>query len=307
MPSFFDHYRKLGVQQFLIYDDRSEDGTRAFLSSQPDCVVLTSEFGFGDPVTAAYPGAPPKTDRWGTYLKSVIPRAFLRRKYALYVDADEFLVLPPELGLREVYASLAAHSIDAVAASLLEVYPRRVSDLDGAVSPRRFEDLIALYPYFDGRPLLALEDGSQPVALNDSASTRLFGTYGIGKRSIFDRALRRAKGKPPALRTKSATKKTPIVHWRDDVWLEGSHVANVPPTARALLTLAHFKFTHAFAAKIERAQKWRSHASSGSKYDAYAELLRAMRRRDGSFSGPASVAWEGWDQLERLGLARWDL
>ncbi len=39
--SFFDHYRSIGVEQFLILDDRSTDGTERFLRDQPDCVVLS--------------------------------------------------------------------------------------------------------------------------------------------------------------------------------------------------------------------------------------------------------------------------
>ena len=54
--SFLDHHRKLGVDQFIIVDDRSTDGTREWLVAQPDCLVMESPFAYGEPVTL--PGRP---------------------------------------------------------------------------------------------------------------------------------------------------------------------------------------------------------------------------------------------------------
>src|SRR5688500_9282519 len=51
LPAFFDHYRGLGVEQFIILDDKSDDGTSEFLLSQTDCVVLTTGAAFGEQVT----------------------------------------------------------------------------------------------------------------------------------------------------------------------------------------------------------------------------------------------------------------
>ena len=44
---FLDHYRNLGITDFLIYDDSSSDGTTEFLFSQDDVTVITSDVPYG--------------------------------------------------------------------------------------------------------------------------------------------------------------------------------------------------------------------------------------------------------------------
>ena len=39
-PAFLAHYRRLGADRFVILDDRSTDGTVAFLAAQPDVMVV---------------------------------------------------------------------------------------------------------------------------------------------------------------------------------------------------------------------------------------------------------------------------
>jgi hypothetical protein len=124
MPAFFEHYRRLGVEQFVILDDGSIDGTGEFLAIQPDCVVFSSSLKFGQSVTAAYPDGRPHSVRWGALAKTVIPRAYFRDKYAIYADADEFLILPAGMNLSSVIDALKTHDIDSVAANLVEFYPR---------------------------------------------------------------------------------------------------------------------------------------------------------------------------------------
>src|SRR5206468_6015764 len=46
LPKFFEYYRQLGVNDFLIYDDRSADGSTEFLVSQPDCTVLSGPYTY---------------------------------------------------------------------------------------------------------------------------------------------------------------------------------------------------------------------------------------------------------------------
>src|SRR5579862_5245369 len=48
LPFFFEHYRRLGVELFVIYDDRSGPASVEFLMTQPDCAVLRSDHAFGD-------------------------------------------------------------------------------------------------------------------------------------------------------------------------------------------------------------------------------------------------------------------
>ena len=47
LPFLLEHYRRLGVEHFLFYDDKSSDGSRELLEAQPDCAVVTSDIPYG--------------------------------------------------------------------------------------------------------------------------------------------------------------------------------------------------------------------------------------------------------------------
>jgi Glycosyl transferase family 2 len=306
LPAFFSHYRDLGVQQFLVLDDGSVDGSSEFLCKQPDCVVLTSDIRFGSMVdsVALTESGNIRRVRWGKLLKLVIPNRFLRNRYALYVDADEFLILPEQVGhLSDMFAVLRSNEIDCVAANLVEFYPRGIAGLEGRETPLSFTDLVTLYPYFDARCLIEVQEGQQPIKLSRSASARLFHRYWTDQ----ERTELLRKNRIDAKTLKSESQKIPILRWREGVWLSGSHKANVPPTSKAILTLAHFKFTCDFRAKIARSLRWRSHASKGRKYLLYNALLEKMEGVGGQFLGEESAAYTGPSQLQQLGLLKWGL
>ena len=127
------------MDQFLILDDSSSDGTREFLSAQTDCLVLSSDLGFGDPVAASgEDGA--RTTRAGTLLKKIIPQKYLKNKYAVYADADEFLILPEGIDdIRTAIRILERDRIACVAASLIDFYPQGLVDLDRCSAPDHFQ------------------------------------------------------------------------------------------------------------------------------------------------------------------------
>jgi hypothetical protein len=308
LDAFLDHYRQLGVDQFLILDDSSSDGTREFLSAQPDCLVLSSDLGFGDPVAAEGEGSA-RTTRAGTLLKRVIPRKYLKNKYAVYADADEFLILPEGIDdIRTVIRMLERDRIACVAASLVDFYPESLADLDRSIRARSFSELLERYPFYDATPLVELVADDWPKPLGEGASKRLFREHGI-------------KDVPPALSSlpsavarllpfptpRSAWLKTPLIKWDDDTWLDGSHNANVPPSHRVLLSMAHFKFTFDLKRRTEQALERRSHSRGGRKYFHYRLLLQNMRRRGAKFTAAESAKYSSPGALATHGLLKWEL
>ena len=90
LPAFLAHYRGLGVGHFLMLDDRSDDGTRAFLASQPDVTLIGSGRRYGDRVVpAAGPLAGTEVQH---ELRLIVPQRF-------------FTQGQPARGDRHVYAS----------------------------------------------------------------------------------------------------------------------------------------------------------------------------------------------------------
>ena len=55
LPYFLNHYRALGVQLFcFVVDKESSDGTTEYLITEKDCLVITSNLNFGDPVKLTF-------------------------------------------------------------------------------------------------------------------------------------------------------------------------------------------------------------------------------------------------------------
>ena len=157
-PAFFDHYRGLGIEQFLILDDGSTDGTRDFLAAQPDCVLLASDLSYGQEITFRDQRGQTVRQRAGIYFKMAIPRAFLDGAYVTYVDADEFLLLPPGVaGVAEVVARLAARGDACCVASIVEFFPESVAGLRAGPAPDALADLLAAYGWFQPEPVVEID------------------------------------------------------------------------------------------------------------------------------------------------------
>ena len=309
LDAFFSHYRRLGIEQFVILDDGSTDGSLEFFRAQPDCVLLSLDLQFGQKIRVRMPDGEVITERAGMLYKRVIGEVYCAGHYGLYADADEFLLLPPGIAdLPALYTKLAAHSIDAVVASLVEFYPGKAADLLGSATPNTFEDLLELYPWFDAVPLVRFRPGMAPQRVNGSASMRLFARYGITRPpepsrwlpAWTDRWRKRLPGK-------SATMKTPVIRWREGVWIEGSHRSNVRPSDEVLLALAHFKFNHKLGQKTEEALRLRSYAGNSEKYELYSQLMTRMLNERAEFLGPCSRRYSGPADLAGVGLLDWQL
>ena len=306
--AFLNHYRNLGIEQFLILDDNSNDGTAEFLCEQTDCVILSSSFSYGDEIPIDL-GHKKEKQRVGVVMTRAIPERFLMDQYAVYADADEFLFLPTGISsISEIVNILESNRIDCIAASFVEFYPRDLYGLSGEPEIRSLSDLLDHYPYYDARPSITIEKGKYPRRANDLASMRLFRKFGISKHfGRFPKLSLALDRHFPLSYYKYSGYKTPILKWAENTWLKTPHDANVPPSELALLSLGHFKFTHGFEKNIEEAIERKSHSERGKKYVYYALLLQEMKRAGGNFLGPDSRKYENPAELIECGLMKWDL
>ena len=295
LPSFFDHYRKIGVQQFIILDDRSTDSTPHYLSEQKDCVVLKTELKFGENLTVRMPSNKVSSYRAGLLLRSVIARKYCMHKYALIVDADEFLLLPSNFGnLLDLFDFLESKDIRGVAANMIDFYPESIQELQSSVKPDSFSDLVRNYPYFDAVPLLQFENGDKPMRVGNRASFRLISDF---EKETLPSHLRQEK-KPRA----QEALKCPILYWDQHAYLAGSHHASVKISKDILLALAHFVFTHDFFSRAERSAARGEHAGGASKYKLFRELSTYMLENDKKFICDTSERFSTIQRLEELNL-----
>lgn len=306
-PAFFDYYRSIGAEQFLIIDDRSDDGTHAWLEAQPDCCVVSMWLPYGDEIEIQLEGAAPRMQRAGTFYKIALPHLWMDGGYVTYVDADEFLFLPPGVSsLQEIAARLKAEGAAAAVASVVEFFPASVGGLAGPL-PQSFAGLLEAYPYFQAERLVELSpQGAELVG--ESKTARLFERYSVKpkvERRGWHRIYMPSRVRKAQSFQKAARHKTPMVLRSKHSGMIDTHNANQPPSQTILLTLAHFVYTSEFAAKIERAISWGAHANGAAKYRYYAELLEKMDGVENGFLDENSVRYEGPEQLVELGLMRW--
>ncbi|MBP0482018.1 glycosyltransferase family 2 protein [Sagittula salina] len=308
LPAWLDHHRSIGFEQFLIWDDQSGDGSYDYLCRQSDVVVMRSELSFGMELRYTDPDGQESVERMGTYMKIALPHLFFDGAYVAYVDADEFLILPPDIAsMQAVVDRLRAEGAPSAVASVVEFFPRDVAGLSDAL-PQSFAGLIAAYPWFQDEPLVDLVPGAQPRLLGKSKTARLFARYGVEpklERRGWHRLWMPSRAKKAQRFQKSPRHKTPLVLRDAQSRLTGSHYANCAPSAEVLLTVAHFVFTAQFADKIRRATEWGAHANGASKYRYYAELLDRMAGVPDGFLDEASMRYEGPESLARAGLMRW--
>lgn len=310
LPAWLDYHRGVGFEQFLIWDDASDDGSFEYLCAQSDCVVMRSDQSYGKSVRYVDPEGKARDERLGSYLKIALPHLFFDGPFVGYLDADEFLILPPEVSsLTDIVARLRIEGATSAVASVVEFFPNSADGLQGAL-PQSFDDLIAAYPWFQPERLVDLRQGEQPNIVGESKTARLFKRFNVEPKVIregWHKLWMPSRARKAQMFQKSPRHKTPLVQRTATSRLENTHYANLPPSSEIVLTVVHFVFTAQFADKIARARAWGAHANGAAKYRYYAELLDKMAGVENGFLDENSERYEGPEQLLRCGLMRWPI
>ncbi|WP_425038956.1 glycosyltransferase family 2 protein [Primorskyibacter sp. S187A] len=314
IPAFLGYYRSIGYEQFLFFDDQSDDGTFEYLTAQDDCIVIHTTMTFGEELE--YTGPTHKNQRetrFGTFSKMAIPHHFLPGKIVGYYDADEFLLLPPGVShISEVHDRIDALESTGLYATVVEFFPRSTESFKKPL-PSTFEGLMEEYGWFEAEdlfdPMAPLDKKGKPVFHTPSKSMRLFEDYKIDpiieRNTLREKIYLSSKEKRDQGFNRSARHKTPILRRTDESFMFSCHDAIVPPSGEILLTLAHFVFTSNFAQKIENARKWKAHVKGAAKYNYYRRLLDAMDGVEDGFLTERSQKYENPQQLIDCGLMKW--
>jgi hypothetical protein len=302
LEAFLEHYRRLGADRFIILDDCSTDGTMAFLTAQPDVMVI----GSGIRYFAEVP-YPPETlarireTRAVRLWRDQMLDQFCIGQWAVVVDPDEFLALPSDLPT--FVASLAAEGAEAAWGVMVDMYPERVRDILGKVAARfRLDDawFFDAKPHLDPRQLR--ETPPVPRTVYPGSVSRLFATWGVLPQGTLVRRMRRRLS---GYRYQGASPihKTPVVFWRPGDWFLNCHVTSKPVAPR-VVPIMHFKFTADLGRKIEYALATGGYNQASRSYRLYATLIERMRARDGSFVAGVSRRYRDPRDFTDAGIAR---
>jgi len=275
LPFFFDYYRKMGVNHFLIVDNGSTDGSQEYLAAQPDVSLWRTN--------GSYRGS-----RFGCDWLNGLMAKYGHNHWTLTVDVDEFLVFP-HADVRPLNALtdwLDSSSVKSFSAMLLDMYSKEpISQTHYTQGQNPFDTL----RWFDSGNYLIRRDRRHG---------NLWIQGGPRMRSVFADEPARA----PALN------KIPLVKWhRSYVYVSSTH-SLLPRGLNRVFDewggekpsgcLLHAKFLSLLGDKVEEELKRKQHYAGGREYQAYRETIAD----GGSFWTEGSVEYVGWRQLEDIGL-----
>lgn len=272
LPFFFDHYRKLGIRHFLFVDNDSDDGSREWLTEQPDCSVWHTTAGY-------------RRANFGMDWCNALLRRYGRERWCVTVDPDEFLVYPrmETRSLRALCQFLDDEGRRSFHAMMIDAYSdRALSRTEYAMG----DDPFAVCPFFD-------RDGYSQRS-GWGRSTHIQG--GPRMRAYFPETPEKA----PALN------KIPLIKWRWYYYYRSSmhdcrplylnnpqHRSEAPPTG----CLFHFKFMSSLSTKVAEEMRRKQHFAGSAEYKRYGSVDDLTLLREG-----LSVRYESPRQLIELGL-----
>jgi len=268
LPYFFQYYRDLGVNRFLVVDNDSSDGSREWLLRQPDAHVFETRETY---------------TRQEAWVDSLL-RRFGRDGWSVIVDVDELLIVPgiDHVRLPELCAALDREGSEAVHALLLDMYPDaplRDASYRAGTDPRR------VATHFD-----PASHYTQPYRYRNcrrAPGTRFAG--GMRERVFGLKDV--------------ACSKFPLLRFGRGVFLrQGTHAVEGVAVSGMQAVLLHFKFLHDFGSRVAYEAERGEHWNDASQYKEYARKVGVDPSLSLAF--PGSVRYEGPDQLLRLGLLR---
>jgi len=302
LPAFLNHYRSLGVDEFLVIDNDSSDGSPEYLATQPDVRVFRTSDRFGE--------ATQGTD-WLNALLAEFGVGF----WCVTVDIDELLVYPgsERVPLSTLTTYLDRCGYQALLCMLLDFYP--AGPLKSS-SYRSGDDLVAAAPCFDVGPYEKSSFTLCPsVLLRGGMRERVFypefRTRGLWAK-IWDTMLYRVALRTPLLRDKAWLRawrrptppcltKVPLVRWdRESRFLHCTHWVTHKIIAPETGLLLHFKFLQDFHARATEEAARDEHYDGAAEYRRYAEKL--SQNPDLTLMYEGSIRFEETSQLVQLGL-----
>jgi hypothetical protein len=290
LPHFLQHYRGLGIDHFFIYDDQSTDETPALLRAQPDCTVLASPHRFGDICGMTASGVP---KRFCSLLRETLPLAFAPRGWAVVVDVDEFMILPPGItSLPQMCRLLDTRGQAYATAPMVDFYAETF--VASAATPGT--NPLDACPYFDAGPLYEW-DGSRivPQRLFRGVRARLHRFMAATKPLVMEELYGSGQ---PTWTTKCW--KVPLLKNGQGITRRGDHEISVPPTTNCDVALAHFKFLAGLEWKVATAIADAQYFGHSLEYRFLQAAIAAVG--NGSLLGPESRRYTGPESLVKAGL-----
>jgi glycosyl transferase family 2 len=294
LPFFLSYHRNLGVDRFFIVDNDSTDGSREFLSGEPDCHVFLTKENMA-------------TSRAGmNWIEPLLARYGLDR-WCIVADADELLAYPKceTVSLPEFCAGLGRLGTNALPCIMLDMYP--AGDINQlAYAPG--QSFIEACPFFDRDGYRWISNGPGGPTIVGGPRVRMFYPELLDRR-LSTRMRRRFLyhvGQFVSLASPvrgPMLSKVPLVLWSTGMAFgSAAHYLSGARLASGNGALLHFKFLAEFGDRVREELVRKAYFRGGEEYERYYARLGAGAAMD--FTCAASVRYRGTGQLAALGLIR---
>lgn len=298
LPAFLAHYRRQGIERFVMVDDRSTDGSRALLLDQPDVMVLGTRRRYGE----VGPLAPSRRvkhrsgrakDAW----LNILSARYGLGRWTVRADLDEFVVLPEEMTFRDAAARAEASGGGAVFGPMLDLYPER---LDPTAAPGSFDPGSGWF--YDALPHIRLRGRQAPRQIYHGARARLLVASGIWPHPALRALLRLARiSRPPFF---SDLRKPVLFRWEVDALHLDSHRITLPTVPGMMLPVLHYKFAEDIARRIRVAVSEKQYASGSFHYSMLERLVDDLARSGAALTCAESQRLGAFDGFVASGNAR---
>jgi len=302
LPRTLDHHRCIGVARFFIIDNGSTDGTREFISAQPDCHLFLTQNSYAEA-------------RLGLEWQQALLEEYGVGYWCLTVDADEWFVYPGcENQLLPQLAAYLEHSgAQGMFAFLLDMYGKG-SVAETISTPQR--SLLDACRYFDRHYIWDL--GFRVPGL----ARRRFPPYKVAGgprwRLLFPKLHRHyyllkalwqisdffKVPLPMELRRAPTLTKIPFLRWSRGTRYPHPHATTPIKLSDVTGVLLHFKFLEDFFSRTSTEIVRKEHWDSASEYYRYRKKLTHNTKFSFLYNG--SLRYEDSEQLLRLNLMRED-
>ena len=267
IPHFLAHYRRLGVEAFLIADNCSDDGTLEYLADQPDVATFSVDTQYAK-------------SSYGVAWQQAILAGLRMGRWSLVADADELLVYPgwEKMKLGKYLARPAFADADAVRIFMLDMYPK------GSMAAADFAsgDPFAEAGQVERQPFLTNWPGRGPFSNGSTWTSAL--------------RHRLIPGSFPAL---FVAQKIALLKYRP--WMRrsaGLHYVAEARLAADEMLFAHFKYNAEFRNKALAETRRRQHFNNAEEYQKYLALL--SEGRDQIYDPALSVPWREAEFVKRI-------
>jgi len=305
LPQTLVHFREIGATRFFVIDNASRDGTRQFLLDQPDCHVFVTHDSYSDSAN-------------GVAWQNALLNEYGIHRWCLTVDADEWFIYPgyEKKTLSDLAMYLDHTGAQGIFSFLLDMYGPD-SIVDSISEPQR--SLLDICPYFDSQytwyrtlHIPVLRPHPFP-GYNVAGGPRWRWLLPVWHRNyyllkvLWQISFCSRVPLPMRLRMPPVLRKIPFVRWLPGTCYTTSHLTTPMKLADITGVLLHFKFLDDFYARVNAELTRKEHPVHGGWATELSRYQSKLRDNPSlSFHHPGSIAYEGSDQLVKLGLLRED-